>query len=230
MFTFASLPPFARVLAVAALLLGGLAPVMASPVDRATAGAAGSDDIPLVDADLVRTALQMPLPSARITSGFEVRLHPIRKTRHHHNGVDFAAPRGTPIRAADDGIVEFAGTRPGYGKVVYIAHLGGHRTTIYAHLHRIEVRAGQRIGQGDVIGTVGSTGLATGPHLHFEVREDGLAIDPMSLAFDPVADPDERLLGEPFQRLAKVMRKRLAEASRDDAVRATIATLDTHVQ
>lgn len=131
--------------------------------------------------------LVMPLEFAHKTSGFATRRHPIRKTVHFHAGVDFAAPHGTPVRSVATGTVEFAGTQNGYGKVVHIRHGGSDRTTVYAHLSRIEVRAGQAVQQGKTIGAVGSTGLATGPHLHFEVREGGRPIDPLKLAYAPAA-------------------------------------------
>lgn len=130
------------------------------------------------------TTLVMPLEFAHRTSGFATRRHPIRKTMHFHAGIDFAAPHGTPVRSVDAGTVEFAGTRNGYGKVVHIRH-DGERTTVYAHLSRIDVRVGDIVRQGDAIGAVGSSGLATGPHLHFEVRERGRPVDPLKLAYTP---------------------------------------------
>jgi len=132
--------------------------------------------------------LTMPLEFARTTSGFATRRHPIRKTLHLHAGVDFAAAHGTTVRSVDEGEVEFAGTQGGYGKVVYIRH-GGQRTTVYAHLSRIDVRAGEQVLQGKTIGAVGATGMATGPHLHFEVRERGKPIDPLLLAYASTAAP-----------------------------------------
>jgi murein DD-endopeptidase MepM/ murein hydrolase activator NlpD len=106
--------------------------------------------------------LTMPVEFARTTSGFATRRHPIRKTLHLHAGVDFAAAHGTTVRSVDEGEVEFAGTQGGYGKVVYIRH-GGQRTTVYAHLSRIDVRVGEQVLQGKTIGAVGATGMATGP-------------------------------------------------------------------
>ena len=129
--------------------------------------------------------LVMPLEFAHKTSGFATRRHPIRKTLHFHAGVDFAAPHGTPVRSVANGTVQFAGTQNGYGKVVHIRHDDGDRTTVYAHLSRIDVREGQSVQPGDNIGAVGSSGLATGPHLHFEVREGGKPVDPLKLAYTP---------------------------------------------
>ena len=186
-----------RSIAAAALLLGGtVATAVAAPPgdadpralpDQATTGGVVPGTKPL--ADLVQTLLAMPLEVARVTSGFAMRRHPIKKHRHHHAGVDFAARLGAPVRTVDDGVVAFAGTQSGYGNVIYIEHGAGERTTVYAHLDRIDVRKGQQLRQGETIGTVGSTGLATGPHLHFEVREGGKPIDPMSLAYEAVMDP-----------------------------------------
>jgi murein DD-endopeptidase MepM/ murein hydrolase activator NlpD len=95
-----------------------------------------------------------------------------------HTGIDIAASSGTPVKAAASGEVLFAGWLRGYGQVIVLDH-GGNLTTVYAHLSRISVKEGQRISAGYIIGNVGSTGVATGPHLHFEVRESGEARDPM---------------------------------------------------
>ncbi len=130
---------------------------------------------------LVHTLLASLNP-VRKTSGFAARRHPVKKTLHFHQGVDFAAPHGTPVRAVDDGRVTFAGRQKGFGKVVYIDHGAGERTTVYAHLSRIDVRAGDGVDRGRTIGAVGNTGIATGPHLHFEVRERGKPVDPVKWA------------------------------------------------
>ncbi len=95
-----------------------------------------------------------------------------------HTGIDIAAPRGTPNKAADGGVVIFAGWSGNYGKLVIIDHENGF-TTYYAHNDTITVKKGQRVAKGDVIGTVGSTGRATGSHLHFEVRKNGVPVDPL---------------------------------------------------
>lgn len=138
-----------------------------------------------------QTFLAKPLLVSRITSGFAMRTHPIKKKRRHHEGVDFAAPLGTPVRSVDGGRVVFAGKQNGYGNVVYIEHDGGDRTTLYAHLDRIHVGKGEHVLQGDEIGTVGQTGLASGPHLHFEVHEAGQPIDPMRLAYSDIVERRE---------------------------------------
>jgi murein DD-endopeptidase MepM/ murein hydrolase activator NlpD len=98
-----------------------------------------------------------------------------------HRGVDYAAPTGTPVRTVGDGVVQFAGVQSGYGKVVEVRHAQD-RSTLYAHLSRIDVRTGQRVEQGRVIGAVGSTGMSTGPHLHFEFRVAGVHQDPQRIA------------------------------------------------
>ena len=108
-----------------------------------------------------------------------MRMHPILNTWKQHNGVDYGAPIGTPVHAAGDGEIVFAGRQNGYGNVIQVRH-GNERLTVYAHLSRIEVAKGQRVDQGAIIGAVGQTGWATGPHLHFEVKIDGLHQDPLS--------------------------------------------------
>lgn len=115
--------------------------------------------------------------SGRITSGFGMRFHPILKQNRMHNGIDFAAPTGTPIISVAPGVVLSAGYRRGYGNTVVIDH-GGGMSTLYAHCSRLFVSEGQRVTRGQRIAAVGSTGLSTGPHLHFEVRIDGRPVDP----------------------------------------------------
>ena len=122
-----------------------------------------------------------PLPFSRITSGFAQRFHPILQNWRAHNGVDYSAPMGTPVQVVGDGVVEFAGRQSGYGNVVQVLHASG-RSTLYAHLSRIDVQVGQKLEQGQSIGAVGATGWATGPHLHFEFRVNGEFQDPLTLA------------------------------------------------
>ena len=122
----------------------------------------------------------MKLPvSGRVTSGFGERFHPILGYERFHAGVDLAAVRGTPIVAAADGRVVSAGWHGGYGQQVAIAHDGGVETT-YGHMSRIAAYAGELVHRGQVIGYVGSTGLSTGPHLHFEVMKNGRPVNPLT--------------------------------------------------
>lgn len=114
----------------------------------------------------------------RITSRFGWRIHPISRVRRMHTGVDIAAPSGTPIAAAGGGEVIFAGRKGGYGNAVIIDH-GRGRTTLYGHMSRIQVRVGQVVQRGLIVGNVGSTGFSTGPHLHFEVRQNGNPVNPL---------------------------------------------------
>jgi murein DD-endopeptidase MepM/ murein hydrolase activator NlpD len=119
----------------------------------------------------------MPLRGP-LTSRFGLRVHPLFGRRHFHTGVDIAAPRGTPVRAAADGTVLFAGWYGGYGRLIVIDH-GQGLSTLYGHLSAILVGTGVRVTRNQVIGRVGSTGYATGPHLHYEVRHNGRPIDPL---------------------------------------------------
>lgn len=128
-----------------------------------------------------RSFLASPMEFSRVTSGFARRFHPILQTWRQHNGVDYGAPTGTPVRTVGDGVVDFAGRQNGYGNVVSIKH-SNERTTVYAHLSRIDVRKGQHVDQGMRIGAVGATGWATGPHLHFEVKLRGQQQNPLMIA------------------------------------------------
>ncbi len=133
--------------------------------------------------------LRSPVEFSRVSSGFGARFHPIFRNWRAHTGVDFAAPQGTRVLAAADGIVVAAGARGGYGNAVEIKH-GGSITTLYGHLSRFAkgVHGGARVHQGDPIGYVGMTGWATGPHLHYEFRIAGMFKDPLRVAL-PKADP-----------------------------------------
>jgi murein DD-endopeptidase MepM/ murein hydrolase activator NlpD len=137
---------------------------------------------------------------SRVTSGFKMRLHPILQTWRAHLGTDYAAPTGTPVRSVGDGVVEFAGVQNGFGNVVFVKHRNNH-TTVYAHLSRINVRKkGQTVSQGQNIGAVGATGWATGPHLHFEFRVNGVHHDPMTIARQSEAVPVAQASGRLFDR------------------------------
>lgn len=122
-----------------------------------------------------------PIHKGYITSNYGFRVHPIKRRRIMHKGVDFAAPRGTPIYAVADGLVTFAGKQGGYGNIVEIRHVDG-LVTRYAHNSRNVVTEGQRVRQGQKIATVGSTGASTGPHVHFEVLKNGEHVDPIRYA------------------------------------------------
>jgi murein DD-endopeptidase MepM/ murein hydrolase activator NlpD len=117
--------------------------------------------------------------NGRLSSRFGYRIHPISKVRKLHTGIDIAAGSGTSIKAADAGTVVFAGWRGGYGKTIIVSH-GSGLATLYAHQSALLVGSGARVGKGQVIGKVGSTGYSTGPHLHFEVRKNGSPVDPLS--------------------------------------------------
>jgi len=128
-----------------------------------------------------RPFLRSPLEFSRVTSGFSTgRYHPILKVKRPHLGVDFGAPTGTPIRAVADGTVTTAGRNGGHGNYVALDHEGPYATS-YSHLSSISVKRGQKVRQGDVIGRVGATGLATGPHLHYQFFVNGEYRDPMKV-------------------------------------------------
>jgi murein DD-endopeptidase MepM/ murein hydrolase activator NlpD len=119
-----------------------------------------------------------PLDVLRVTSPFRMnRMHPILNRILPHTGIDYAARYGTPVRATADGSVSFAAVRGGYGNMVEVQHPNGY-TTRYAHLSGVAVRPWQPVRQGDVVGYVGASGLATGAHLHYEVRRKGQPVDP----------------------------------------------------
>ena len=143
------------------------------------------------EGDSVRKAfIRAPVDFTRISSNFNPnRRHPILNTIRAHRGVDYAAPRGTPIKAAGDGKVIFRGTKSGYGKVVILQH-GGNITTLYAHMSSFaaKARVGTRVRQGQTIGFVGMTGLATANHLHYEYRLNGVHRNPRTVAL-PDAEP-----------------------------------------
>ncbi len=127
-----------------------------------------------------KALLRTPIDGARLSSGFGMRGHPVLGFSRMHRGVDFAAAAGTPIQAAGDGTVETAGWSGGYGNYVRVRH-NGQYATAYGHMSRIAVKNGQRVRQGQIIGYVGATGLATGPHLHYETIYNGGQINPLSI-------------------------------------------------
>lgn len=161
------------------------------------------DYFTLAGYSLKRTFLRNPLESGHLMSGFtEARLHPVAKDWRAHKGVDLAAPVGTPIRSVGDGSVEFRGQQRGYGNVVIVKHQG-QTSTLYAHLNEFvdTLKVGVRVSQGEVIGYVGQSGMATGPHLHYEFRIGSEQTDPMTVAL-----PESK----PFDAFD---RKRFADAS-----------------
>jgi murein DD-endopeptidase MepM/ murein hydrolase activator NlpD len=129
-----------------------------------------------------RGLMRTPIDGAHVTSSFGMRRHPIMGYSKFHQGVDFAAPQGTPVLAAGDGVVQDVGYRSGYGNFILVRHRTGLETA-YAHMSRFArgISKGDTVNQGDIIAYVGSTGRSTGPHLHFEVRVDGQAINPMKV-------------------------------------------------
>lgn len=148
-----------------------------------------------------RGHMGMPV-AGRVSSTFGMRLHPLLKLLRMHKGLDIAAPHGAPIRAAIDGVVRFAGRNGGYGNFIKLRHSNGLESG-YGHLSRFAVRSGARVRRGQVIGYVGSTGVSTGPHLHWEVWKHGRPVNPRSITYDQV----QTLSGDQLRALkAKVAR------------------------
>lgn len=153
---------------------------------------------------LHKSFLRSPLEFTRISSSFSAgRFHPILQRMKAHKGVDMAAPIGTRIKASGDGVVEFMGKKGGYGNVIVLKHPNGVKT-VYGHLSRFSdaLRKGDTVAQGDIIGYVGMTGLATGPHLHYEFLLDGVHRDPMTVAL-PTSIPIEAQYKPAFDKLSK---------------------------
>lgn len=150
---------------------------------------------------LKKAFLKSPLEFTRISSGFAGRRHPISGKWRQHQGVDFAAPTGTPIRASGEGTIDFVGVQGGYGNVVVIKHWNNY-STAYAHMSRFAngLKKGMKVSQGEVIGYVGSTGWSTGPHLHYEFRVNNQPRDPMSIEVPNV----QPLAGAELQRFRDV--------------------------
>lgn len=152
--------------------------------------------------NLRRAFLASPLEFSRVSSSFGSRFHPIKKTWRNHNGIDYAARPGTPIRSVGDGVVQESKWSDSYGNVVYIDH-GEGQVTVYAHMTRRDVQKGDKVSQGQFIGTVGSTGMSTGPHLHFEFRVHGEFKDPQIIAQgSAAAAPITKKIRERFDALA----------------------------
>ena len=164
------------------------------------------------DGKSVRKAfLRSPIEFSRISSGFSLsRLHPVLNTWRSHKGTDYAAPTGTKVKATADGVVTFVGNQGGYGNVIMLSHQGIYGT-VYGHLSKYAsgIHRGQRVAQGEIIGYVGKTGLATGPHLHYEFKINGTQRDPTRVAL-----PDARPISEQqkiaFQEATLNMNNRLS--------------------
>ncbi|MEY4729110.1 MAG: hypothetical protein RL020_268 [Pseudomonadota bacterium] len=158
--------------------------------------------------NLRKAFLRSPIEFSRVSSGFSSsRFHPVLNKWRAHKGVDFAAPSGTGILATADGKVSFVGTKGGYGNVVEIKHHENY-STLYAHLSRFgKMRVGEKIRQGEVIGYVGRTGLATGPHLHYEFKVAGVHNDPLTVA--PLSQPMTAALRPAFDKTSKTLMAQL---------------------
>ena len=178
-------------------------------------GKDGSGGYYTEDGHNVRKAfLRSPLEFSRITSGFSnARYHPVLKETRAHRGIDYGAPTGTRVKTTSDGVVEFAGIQGGYGKVVMVRHTGN-RMTVYGHLSGFAqgMRKGQRVSQGDVIGYVGATGIATGPHLHYEFRVAGVHRNPLTIALPEGAPISAGQLAE-FKALTRDFSGQIASIS-----------------
>ena len=155
-----------------------------------------------------RSFLASPMEFSRVTSGFAMRFHPLLQNWRKHMGVDYGAPTGTAVLSVGDGVVDFAGWQNGYGNVVQIKHAGD-RSTLYAHLSRMDVKKGQRILQGQRLGAVGTTGWSTGPHLHFEFRVAGQHQDPLRVAKASETVPLDAASRPRFAELVRTVQAKL---------------------
>jgi murein DD-endopeptidase MepM/ murein hydrolase activator NlpD len=166
---------------------------------------------------LKKAFLKSPLEFSRVSSGFSMRVHPISGQWKRHQGVDFAAPTGTPIRASGDGVIDFAGVQNGYGNVVVIKHWNNY-STAYAHMSRFAsgLKKGAKVSQGQVIGYVGTTGWSTGPHLHYEFRVNNQPRDPMSVEV-PNAQPLASTELQRFRNVVNDMQHRFALLNPQDS-------------
>lgn len=166
---------FSQVIAEAVAREGGVG--IGRTLEASLARMAGEAPTADTDADADATLSALLVEKGHVSSAYGPRTDPVHGGHGFHQGVDIAAPEGAPIRAARDGVVVFAGERAGYGRMVEIDHGDGMRTR-YAHASTLLVSAGARVQAGAPIAAVGETGRATGPHLHFEVREADRAVDP----------------------------------------------------
>ena len=147
--------------------------------------------------NIKKALMKTPIDGARLSSSYGMRKHPISGYNKLHKGVDFAAPKGTPVYAGGNGIIELLGKNSGYGKYIKIRHNSAYKT-LYAHLNNFkkDLYKGLRVNQGDIIGYVGSTGKSTGPHLHYEIIYEGKQINPMKIKLPPA----KKLQGDELKR------------------------------
>jgi murein DD-endopeptidase MepM/ murein hydrolase activator NlpD len=158
----------------------------------------------------------MAMPVAgRITSSYGTRRHPVLGYARMHKGMDIGAPYGAPIYAATDGMVTHSGRNGGYGNFVRISHAGGYATG-YGHMSRIAVRAGTRVRKGQVIGYVGSTGMSTGPHLHYELYRNGAAVNPRSVSFSSMRQLTGGDLGAFRSKLGQLLAVPIGHGAKGD--------------
>ncbi|MBO9574372.1 MAG: M23 family metallopeptidase [Sphingobium sp.] len=169
-----------------------------------------------------RGALAQPVSGGRISSGYGERNHPILGYLRMHSGMDIAVPYGTPIRAVSDGTVNYAGWHGGHGNYVKLAH-SGNLGTGYGHMSKIAVKVGQHVSRGQVIGYVGSTGLSTGPHLHYELFKNGALVNPNSVKFTQIAQLSGKALAEFKAQLARL--KSLPAGLRESATKVAAAVV-----
>ena len=187
----------------------------------------GRTDYYTPEGDSVRKAFLRSPVDFRVSSSFNPnRLHPVLKTRRPHRGVDYAAPSGTPIKAAGDGKVIFRGVKSGYGNVVILQH-GGNITTLYAHMSRFasKVRNGSRVRQGQTIGYVGATGMVTGAHLHYEYRLNGVHRNPRTVEL-PQAEPIAAEYRDQFLAAAGPILEELERYKTSPSVKLALADSD----
>ena len=173
-------------------------------IERTAPTASGNDEIATAYSSPIpqrgiSVPSRMPLEGAALTSSFGMRTHPVLGGRRQHTGIDLAAPTGTPVYATADGVVSRADWYSSYGLYISVEH-GASMQTRYAHLSRLAVASGDSVKKGDLIGYVGSTGRSTGPHLHYEVRVEGIAVNPIPYMVESEAQlayaRDARLTGQ----------------------------------
>ncbi|MCF6209914.1 MAG: peptidoglycan DD-metalloendopeptidase family protein [Gammaproteobacteria bacterium] len=187
--------------------------------------ASGRSDYYTPDGKSMRKAfIRTPVDFTRISSRFGKRTHPTLKKRKDHHGVDYAAPRGTPIKAAGDGKIVHLGRKGGYGKTIIIQH-GGKYSTLYAHMsnYNRKLRRGARVKQGQTIGYVGTTGRSTGPHLHYEFRINGVHRNPLTVKL-PTAAPIQAKYRDDFLAKTRVLVSQL------DMLTATTVAANEHTE